>query len=85
MLNRVQGAAAKLKPERAARAVLLGPFWLTGAAIGSIIALLWTVGKWVTAAAVTGFRDAAPDLPPIPANVVGWVTVLIVVVTVWLW
>ena len=86
MLDRMATRAGAFDARRATRAVLLGPFWLAGAALGAIISTLWLIAKWVSASSVTGFRDAAPDLPKIPAVMVGWtVTVLIIVgVVVWL-
>lgn len=85
MLDRVGRRAAAVQPGRAVRAVLLAPLWLAGAAIGAAATLLWAAGRWAAAAVTTGFRDAAPDIPAIPALWVGRLALAAAVIGVVIW
>lgn len=85
MLDRVQRRAKTLNPGRSLRGVALSPFWLIGATLGAAASLIWTAGRWSTAAVMTGFKDSAPTVPALSAEWLGRLTLVGVSIGVFLW
>jgi hypothetical protein len=85
MLDRVQTRAAALRPSRALQGLVLGPFWLVGAAVGALTSIVWSVAQWLAAAITTGYRDAAPNLPTLSAEWLGRLTLAAIITGVVLW